>query len=51
MSYDLNGAWNDVTGHNSPLFPRQGEDAEERLLNMVGGQEEATFTSTHFIDI
>ena len=36
MSYDLNGAWNNVTGHNSPLFPRHGEDVEESRLNMVG---------------
>ena len=36
MSYDLNGAWNNVTGHNSPLFPRQEEGVEESRLNMVG---------------
>jgi len=34
MSYDLNGAWNKYTGHNSPLFPRQDEIDENRLLNI-----------------
>ena len=36
MSYDLNGAWNKSTGHNSPLFPRSDEKGEERYLNIVG---------------
>ena len=35
MSYDLNGAWNNVTGHNSPLFPSRDETGEQRQLNMV----------------
>jgi len=34
MSYDLNGAWNNYTGHNSPLYPRADETDEQRLLNM-----------------
>ena len=35
MSYDLNGAWNDYTGHNSPLYARSDETDENRQLNMV----------------
>ena len=35
MSYDLNGAWSNKTGHNSPLYHRQDEDEEESRLNMV----------------
>lgn len=34
MSYDLNGAWNNITGHNSPLFARPDEYGDEALLNM-----------------
>jgi len=34
MTYDLNGAWNDYTGHNSPLYPRADEEGEDRLLNV-----------------
>jgi len=35
MTYDLHGSWEDVTGHNSPLFPHSGETGNERFLNMV----------------
>ena len=35
MSYDLNGAWDNVTGHNSPLFNRHDEDEKRSLLNIV----------------
>ena len=35
MSYDLHGSWEDVTGHNSPLFPNSNETGEQRYLNMV----------------
>jgi len=34
MSYDLNGAWNKYTGHNSPLYPRFAEQGANRYLNM-----------------
>ncbi|KAL4240744.1 hypothetical protein ACF0H5_001533 [Mactra antiquata] len=34
MTYDLHGSWEPVTGHNSPLFGRTGETAEDAMLNM-----------------
>ncbi|CAH1794779.1 unnamed protein product [Owenia fusiformis] len=34
MSYDLHGAWENVTGHNSPLYSRPGESVEEAQLNI-----------------
>lgn len=34
MSYDLHGSWEDVTGHNSPLYPNSNETREQRYLNM-----------------
>ncbi|XP_060076675.1 probable endochitinase [Ylistrum balloti] len=34
MTYDLHGSWEQVTGHNSPLFPRNSETGKERQLNM-----------------
>ncbi len=36
MAYDLNGAWNDHTAHNSPMFPLSQEVGEQRYLNVVG---------------
>jgi chitinase len=34
MTYDLNGAWNDYTGHNSPLYSRSDETPEQQQLNV-----------------
>ncbi|XP_033754673.1 uncharacterized protein LOC117337653 [Pecten maximus] len=34
MTYDLHGSWDDVTGHNSPLFSRNSETEEQKQLNM-----------------
>lgn len=34
MTYDLNGAWNDYTAHNAPLYPRSDEEGANRLLNV-----------------
>jgi GH18 family chitinase len=35
MTYDLHGSWEDVTGHNSPLYAHSGETGKQRYLNMV----------------
>ncbi|XP_053406596.1 probable chitinase 10 [Mercenaria mercenaria] len=34
MSYDLNGAWNDYTGFNSPLYARSSENGDQKTLNV-----------------
>ncbi|XP_033743581.1 LOW QUALITY PROTEIN: chitotriosidase-1-like [Pecten maximus] len=34
MTYDLHGSWENATGHNSPLFPRNTETGKQRQLNM-----------------
>ena len=36
MAYDLNGAWNDYTGHNSALYARSNENPEQQQRNVVG---------------
>ncbi|XP_060083630.1 chitotriosidase-1-like [Ylistrum balloti] len=33
MSYDFHGVWDNTTGHNSPLYARQDETADQKLLN------------------
>ena len=35
MTYDLHGAWEDFTGHNSPLYPRDDEVDDQAYLNIV----------------
>ncbi|KAK9739156.1 Chitin binding Peritrophin-A domain [Popillia japonica] len=34
MTYDLHGAWESVTGHNAPLYPRSSETGTVRTLNV-----------------
>jgi chitinase len=34
MSYDLEGAWNDYTGHNAQLYPRSAQDGDDLFLNV-----------------
>ncbi|XP_069125184.1 acidic mammalian chitinase-like [Argopecten irradians] len=35
MTYDLHGAWEQTTGHGSPLDSRNSETEEEKELNMI----------------
>ncbi|CAH1185079.1 unnamed protein product [Phyllotreta striolata] len=34
MAYDFHGSWNDVTGHNAPLYPSSRETGAQRELNV-----------------
>lgn len=47
MAYDLHGSWEKVTGHNSPLYKRQGESGAAAEYNVVSDpREEAGFRSS-----
>ena len=35
MSYDFNGAWDTVTGHNSPLYAGSGDNDYYKIRNIV----------------
>ncbi|XP_045190311.2 chitinase-3-like protein 1 [Mercenaria mercenaria] len=43
MSYDFNGDWDDVAGHNSPLYPRDSETGDDRRKNV-------DWAATYFIE-
>lgn len=34
MTYDYHGAWDEVTGHNSPLYGRVGEPEKHKYWNI-----------------
>lgn len=34
MTYDYHGAWDEVTGHNSPLYGRAGEPEKQKYWNI-----------------
>ncbi|KFM57731.1 Chitotriosidase-1, partial [Stegodyphus mimosarum] len=34
MAYDFHGSWENVTGHNAPLFAREEESDEQKILNV-----------------
>lgn len=35
MTYDLHGAWDPITGHNSPLFGSASDQGEHIYFNIV----------------
>ena len=37
MTYDLHGAWEEVVGHNAPLYPLEGASSSQQLLTLVSG--------------
>lgn len=37
MTYDFHGAWDPITGHNSPLFPRSKDMGYAAQKNIVSG--------------
>ena len=44
MTYDLNGAWDNTTGLNAPLWARNDEEGRYRTQNMV------SFCSDNFVN-
>lgn len=46
MAYDFHGSWEKATGHNSPLYKRQGESGTAAELNVVSGQRNETGLSS-----
>ena len=38
MSYDLHGAWDPYTHHQSPLFQHPLDEGENAYFNAVGGR-------------
>ncbi|XP_067672469.1 chitotriosidase-1-like [Haliotis asinina] len=34
MAYDLHGSWENITGHNSPMYSRVDESQEDKYLNL-----------------
>jgi hypothetical protein len=44
MAYDFHGSWEKATGHNSPLFKRQGESGAMAQLNVVSGGRDEEFS-------
>ncbi|KAK8752693.1 hypothetical protein OTU49_006905, partial [Cherax quadricarinatus] len=46
MAYDYHGKWDGKTGHNAPLYPREDESDDEKVLNVVSNQAiDRTFNS------
>lgn len=35
MTYDMHGAWDPVTGHNAPLYPRASETGAAAAFSVV----------------
>lgn len=38
MAYDFHSSWDKTTGHNSPLYKRQGETGKDAEKNVVSGR-------------
>lgn len=51
MTYDYHGAWDGVTGHNSPLYGRKNEPEKDKLWNINSSMHiwMGTFTSLNSI--
>ena len=41
MTYDFHGKWEDITGHNSPLFAHKLESQEAATLNVVSYNDQS----------